>query len=419
MAPGRVSFGIGLVAAALMATVGLSMLSPPAAANPGCSLNDLASAVSDTVKNFKSSCISEFSDFAFYALTASLGATAGAGASSQVADACSSVESALSQAASAAKTLKDLRDQLNSMGAAGSAIKTFLKDGFGLDVDDPNADPNKLVASASSALQPLTCACNVVTDPGFNELGNDVGACITEALNYLDCQIFNECGNPRTPQQIDCTVSPCPGQPSYNCSPVDNPNKALWGDAWNGIENQTQCSSDVCVDAGTGEYCYCPAAMQHWVTDPFSRLVSYLSCSCPDDLKPLGTTGGAQYVCVCADNTKPRADGSCPPPPPACNPSCPNNQVATISDRDTCSFTCACGSGQTNIGDRCVTPCADEGKVRLANGSCCMADQVTSCGACCPLGMKPDLATGACVTNFNPKPSVPQLPRQPQTPRIP
>jgi len=408
-------------AAAVGAVLGPFFVSSASVANPGCSADDVANAVSSTVSNFNSACLSEFGDFAFYGLTGALGATAAAGASSQVDQGCSSVQDALQQVASGAKSLDDLKGQLDSLGPIGAAIKQFLKDEAGVDVDDPNSDPKKLAAALSGALQPLTCACNVVTNPGISQLGNDLGSCLSDGLDYLDCKLLGNCPpEPTPPTQITCTPDgPCPRDENgyYHCdinAPVVG-GTVDWD--WSSPTPAFACTGDIC--SGGNNWCYCPKYMQQadrWLSDPWDGVgISYLKCACPDG-HPLGT-GNLAYICVCDNGQHVGEDGFCPPPPPPCNPSCPNNQIVAISDKNTCTFSCGCSAGQTNLGDRCVTPCADPGKVLLANGSCCAPEQATSCGTCCPAGMKPDPATGSCAVPSIPSNAPPQFPKQPQPPR--
>jgi hypothetical protein len=139
---------------------------------------------------------------------------------------------------------------------------------------------------------------------------------------------------------------------------------------------------------------------------------NYILCACPEGSHTLSNSGAGAYVCICEESgLPPNANKECPPAPPKCEPSCPAGQLTNISDKQTCSYRCDCPDGLTKVGDKCVTPCADTSQVMLAGGACCSALQSTSCGTCCPDGMKPDAHGDSCVSTSPPLGKI-QLPAQ-------
>ena len=378
----------------------------------GCNLADLVGAIEDTAKKFGSACIDQVNDPFFYVLTAALGTVAADGGSSQVLNACMTLNADMQQLANGSKQLSDIENDLSKLGGAGEAIVSFLKDtGF---------DPGSSADAITEILAPANCACNAVTNPGLSDLGKDVGACLTDVLSELDCDLFNNCPTtPANPVQFDCTKAPCENM--NLCSPDVTDKPWIWGDEWNGQPGTAACAGSICynkaVTAG-GAWCFCPPHMQHWVTDiNAGNGYDYMICRCPPGQTPLGATGAAAYACVCPGNVKPNSDQSCPPPPPPCNPSCLNNLVVSLTSKSTCSYTCGCPDGQSLVNDKCVTPCAGPGQVLLLNGTCCLPQQTTTCGTCCPSGMKPNAATGSCVANII-KPNTPNvIPNQTPIPK--
>ena len=141
-------------------------------------------------------------------------------------------------------------------------------------------------------------------------------------------------------------------------------------------------------------------------------------CNCPGGTHPADPKGKKHQdpvlarICLCDGTNEPVDDnGSCPPP---CE--CKNNQIVLEKGSTDSQCKCGCPDGQVLVGESCVTPCEDPREIPVANGSCCLATQVTSCGTCCPLGSKPDPASGSCVYAPQPPPKEtlsPELPKPP------
>lgn len=221
--------------------------------------------------------------------------------------------------------------------------------------------------------------------------------------------------------QIDCTKDPCAAAKAAQtyCDDTGIPPSGP-AIAFTGVGQQPGCGGDYCFDGAYlsgqgGSYCYCPKAMQQGLAAADASQGNFI-CACPQGTTPLGTSGGAEYTCMCPSGVPMNADGSCPPAPPAqaqapvCQ--CPNNQVSSVSAGNACA--CGCAEGLTKSGDQCVAPCAQAGQIMLAGGSCCAAAQATSCGTCCPAGMRPDASGSSCVSASAVVPT-----RKPTTPSAP
>jgi hypothetical protein len=398
----------------------------PANANPGCNLDDIGGAIKDTFTQLPPSCSLQAADPAFYPLTGFLIAFV---QTPQGQSFCSAVGRIDTSFSDAQKKLAGYwgslsQDQQNSLKAG---LDQYIP-GLGSIVSDISSASS----DAGAALQLVSCACKVAEWKGPGELAGDFGACVGDALcaaqDWLHEHVsddFASCSStpPPPPQLIDCRVDPCAAG-MHNCS-QDTPVAGQAVQCYGGDPGYTCqgsfCFSESLFQTGQGNYCYCPPVMQRpdgFIYDIDGSCEYYVRCACPDGSKPLSAEGAGAYICICPDTGQPvNADGTCPPPPPPCNCGCQNNQILISKDTKSCTCTCGCPDGQFNLGNKCVTPCANAGDVQLMDGSCCPASQANSCGVCCPSGMKPDEATGSCVSATPPKPLLPKLPPQPNTRR--
>jgi hypothetical protein len=139
------------------------------------------------------------------------------------------------------------------------------------------------------------------------------------------------------------------------------------------------------VSVSSNQVCSCPPTM-NWQNNGGTW-----SCVC----SRAGEIQVAHGICQCSPGQAVR-DGFCQ--------SCPEG---TIAKYGTCvcpivgevlvNNVCQCPDGQQLAGNRCVTPCADQTQVLLANGKCCPPNKVSSCGVCCPSKQEPDIRSGSCV----------------------
>jgi hypothetical protein len=378
-------------------------------AHAGCSLSDLTDALTNFVGDGPAflkdhaGCAPLFANPAFW--TISGGVTLAASSSGDVRSACQEVENLDASAGGYQDKIKSLFAKLPPQ--AQQAINALP--GVG-DINNSSAD-------LAEVLSFLSCACALATESGITQLGQVAGDCLEEALCWADDFFFdNPCSGVPPPKLVDCAnAHVLHDKQGYSV----------------GIENGvpyysgfTKCEGDFCFftsSAGgpVSEYCYCPKPMVQKIRTE-SGWGSYISCECPEHThRP--DKGHVDYsnpitarICLCdSTNEIVNPDGSCPPP---CNCGCPSNQVVLAKDFNTCQCTCGCPDGQTLAGGKCVTPCTGANQILLANGSCCLATQVTSCGNCCGGHSRPDAATGSCVYMPDPPPKaklVPQLPKNP------
>jgi hypothetical protein len=131
------------------------------------------------------------------------------------------------------------------------------------------------------------------------------------------------------------------------------------------------------------EYCYCPKPMVMGL--PGDGDPNFRRCDCPAGTHKAGFKDPVlARTCLCdGTNELVNLDGSCPPP---CE--CKNNQIVLAKASTASQCKCGCPDDQVLVGEHCVTPCEDPREIPVANGSCCLAVQVSSCGTCCPLGSK-------------------------------
>jgi len=258
---------------------------------------------------------------------------------------------------------------------------------------------------------PFTCACEAITMKGLSELGGVIGDCVHDEACQLSHNQLACCPQSPAPLvHIDCSKRPCASDSDSNCSPNNylqfTGSDGVYDTCGNYYSFDPFCVGSTCYsqdpnqpDNGSNTYvCSCPVAMQVVERQPSNGQNGYIQCLCP----PGSTQKGDQ--CLCPDGTALAWNGanvppSCPfkPPPPLCAPKCGGGQVANITDKATCAYTCQCPDGQVSSGGKCITPCAG-GEAMLAGGACCAASQTTSCGACCPSGMKPDGTGATCVS---------------------
>lgn len=405
-------------AAACVALV-LSTLRP-AAANPGCSLSDIGQAAKDTFTNIPASCAAQAADPVFYPL---LGFLIGFLQTPQGTDFCNAAESVDASASDAQKQLAGYWSKLTP--DQQESLMSFLP---------ILGDLSSGASDVGGGLDVVSCACRTAQWKGPGDLAGDFGACLSDALcdaqdwfhDHVSSDIFGSCSSspPPPPQLIDCRVDPCAVDP-HACNldvPVAGQSVQCYGGDPGYSCQGSFCFSESLFSTGQGNYCYCPPEMQRpdgFIQDVYGgECVYYVRCACPDGTTPLSATGAGAYICMCPGGLPVNADGSCPAPPPKCEPSCPAGQTTRISDPQSCTYTCDCPDGQTRVGDTCVAPCADAGEVMLAGGACCAASQATSCGTCCPPGMKPDAGGQSCVSVLAPRLpggpiAPPQRPRQP------
>ena len=120
-----------------------------------------------------------------------------------------------------------------------------------------------------------------------------------------------------------------------------------------------------------------------------------------EQLTPNGT--------CCPPGTKPQNDNTCGslagcPPGTTANPLTGQCCLPPSAAAGTAAA-CSCPPGQFLVDGKCVTNAAPikgpggcfAGYVQLPNKSCCLADQATAGGQCCPAGQKPDAEKRKCV----------------------
>jgi hypothetical protein len=383
--------GLRIAAVAAAALLGMTLCGRPAAANPGCSLGDIGQAVKDTYDNVPTSCAAQAADPAFYPL---LGYIIALLQTPQGVAFCSAAESADAKASDISSAWNNL--PASAKGQLGPIL----------------GDLSSGASSIAGAIDIASCACKTAQWKGPGELAGDFGDCVSDALcaaqDWFHDHVssdFSSCEGPppQPPQLIDCRADPCAaGRHSCDLNvPVAGQGVQCYGGDPGYACQGSFCFSESLFSSGQGNYCFCPPEMQRpdgFMYDIDGSCEYYVRCACPDGTQPLSASGAGAYICVCPDTgLHVNADGTCPKPPPVCAPSCPAGQVSHISDKASCSYSCDCPAGLTKVGDACVTPCANDSDVMLANGSCCAAAQATACGTCCPAGMTPSADGQSCV----------------------
>ncbi len=372
----------------------VGMILTPLSARADCSPDDLWNALQSTFSTLtSSSCAGVSSDPALWTpVGTAAGIMAGVSQSQQFCQDVQNVENQLTNGSS-------LVSQLDNLGVSADFLSSVLD----------------VLGSASDGLSVVLCACSLSNN--ITQLGGDVGDCVEGALcdlqnlaNQLDPSAFGACSGKTYLVPTNCTQNPCSngncdpnlgGNVIARCAPgADAPPVNISTGAGGTIVSVTD-GADQNGNVGVQE-CICPAPMVvQWDSGNYQIFsdpqdCQYFMCVCPPNTKPAGTTGAAQYVCIC-DNTH--------------QPTQPPVKTTTNPDGIACPVPWTglpCPNGQTNIGGKCFPTCSSN-QVLLANGTCCDRGQASSCGTCCPSGQVPD-SSGSCVT-------APRLP-QPGPPRF-
>ncbi|HLH12188.1 MAG TPA: hypothetical protein VKV77_09970 [Methylovirgula sp.] len=377
------------VSAAILAA---AIIFSPGPGRADCSPSDLWNALEGTFNTIDSTeCAGVDAD---PALWAPVGAAAG-------------IMAGVSQSQQFCQQLNNIANQLSTAGQDGNSLVTQLGN-LGVDASFLSSVLS-VVSSAADALAIAQCACALSNN--ITQIVGDVGDCIEGAIcdlqnlaNDIDPSAFPACTGKIIQYPTDCTQNPCDPKtgvcnpnlvtltqcPSGDDTPpvtvVTGPNgSGAIGSATNGADQ----NGDIIV-----QQCVCPPPMTYqWVPwgqySGWSQVVidgncSFFLCVCPQGSSPAGTTGEAQYVCICQNTGQPAQ----PPIKTTTNPEglpCPVPLTGL-----------PCPQGQTRVNGQCEPQCAS-GQILLANGTCCDRSQASSCGTCCPSGQSPDPATGNCV----------------------
>ena len=377
-------------------------LGPTTRALADCSPGAIWGALQSAANGLSSGCSTAAADPADWT---ALGVLTGAAGITQVAGApqfCQGVQSAYStltnvqgDANSVLQKLKDLGIYQNLPASAQQTVTSALS----------------ALGGANDALSTLACACSIATDQGIGQVGNDISACIQDALCSLQNALpgFNQCTGSTNVDWVDCTQNPC-AQKSYygQCLGTAGFIPNAPGAGGPTVHCEAGPSGEVCWSVlgadSNGNVsvaaCLCPSGMimnasyNGGMTDSYGDPTPYLLCTCPTGTHAAGTSGGLSRVCMC-DNTN-------QPPLPPGGPAgiCPGPLTGT-----------PCPNGQVNVAGRCVTPCADPSQVPLADGKCCSPSQASSCGICCPTGQIPDPVSGSCKPAASFRTDTPHAPR--------
>lgn len=349
----------------------------PARAGSSCNLLDLANSAVNAVGSFASpACEAASADdggvVASYIIAGALEGV-GAASSNAAGDFCNAVNTA--------------KDDLNALQSDLNALNA------GVDL-----------ASVLGGLDPLSiveCGCDI--QQGVSQFVNQLGDCACALVDWLPF-VHCGCSNPPPPRQANCAVpttcftgSSDPACQGSNvilgCLPqVDNFPPICPGNAQptsGGTFVSTQTGDSSCPQT---LYCFCPLPMVPvWTTPPPPSSfdpspVGMFTCQCPSGTyqaksksgQPL--TEGGVPVCLC--------DYTNQPPKVTDDPGqmCNINLVGK-----------PCPSGQIQLGQNCVTPCADPTKGMTMDGACCDPTQMTSCGQCCPPDTTPNPVNGSCM----------------------
>jgi hypothetical protein len=263
----------------------------------------------------------------------------------------------------------------------------------------------ELVGALGSVLSPLatlSCACTI--DQGAGQIGNDIGSCF-EAAVCAGVQLISghpgspcNCTHPLPTAGDDCTAP-------LKCAETAHANDPECTDAV--YEDVTQnppnykISGNYILDFNSGW-----DGSSYWCSPQHF-------CSCPSPMKlvqaPVGWNQNvAMFTCQCPSNPNDPNDPNnthAPPAPPGVSPAlqCICNNTGQVARPEGSPYgTCPdlvgkqCPSGQINVENQCVTPCADSSQLELPGGTCCDPKQASSCGYCCPSGQRPNLVTGEC-----------------------
>lgn len=419
----RARVSAGLRSAARRLSLGLAillfLLGEATAGQYVCSPEDVKNAAKDVYKSVPSSCSSQAANPAFYPLTAFLIAATQTPQGEQFCETASDskafFEKYKEKTTDVWSWLSD--DQKKKL----EEVLPFIKD-----AGDGAAD-------AADGLSLISCACKVAQWKEPGKLYKALGTCFADGL----CQVqdfFHEISDefasctgpaPEPPKEVDCTKDPSNGStfPSYTWD-----SDVGWvGDQGQCFEKEYvndkgyhaevksvagfHCDGDICYSDGLlksggstgGNYCYCPSYMQQEgpnIGDGKTpgNCYRFLKCACPAGSSPLSETGAGKFMCVCDSTGLPVGpDGKCPKPV-KCD--CPEGEVVLAKDYNAGTCTCGCPKGQFKLDKTCVSPCKAAGQVMLTDGSCCAAGSATSCGYCCPHGMKVS-SDGTSCENFS------------------
>ena len=350
-------------------------LLPAVPARAGCNLLDLAN-----------SAVNAIGSFASPACAAAAAADGGVVASYIVAGGLEGVAAANSGAVTGfCNALNTAQDDLNALQSDLNALNA------GVDL-----------ASVLGSLDPLNiveCACDI--QQGVNQFVNELGDCACALIDWLPF-VHCGCSNPPPPQQADCalpatcfTGSSDPacqtGDAILGCMPTP------FGQQCPGSAQTVSGGTFVSMQTGDSScpqthYCFCPEPLvPTWTTppppssfDPFPAGV--FTCLCPSGTYQAKTKSGDPMtasgvpVCLC--------DYTNQPPKVTNDP----QQMCNINILGQ-----PCPNGQTRLGQKCVTPCADPTKGMTMDGACCDPTQMASCGQCCPPNTTPNPVDGSCM----------------------
>ncbi len=404
-----------------------------AGGDAACGISDMFGAVTNSISdgyNFMTShskCTQYYSDEIFWVISGGL--TIGTIESPDLKKACKDIEAFDATIKKWKDSVKSAQDKLSS---AHDALAKFASPEDMAKIDGSLGDLQTYYQDAAAYAQELEnyynyiyCACAVATDSGAAQFTEFVGGCLVDLMCEWEEWVNGTSCQAQVPQLIDCRRDPC--APENLLWAADG----TWSCDWNG--KPALVSQGIPLDqkgdffyntipamGGGGQFCYCPSPMK--MVDPLmsGQLNNpyYKICACPSGTHSAGGNP-ASGICLCnKTNLLPNQDGSCPKQVdlPPCSCSCANNQVLKASARKpdgTCQCDCGCAAGQVLADGVCGQPaCAAAGNIRLADGSCCTAGQVSSCGLCCPSGQRPDAASGSCIAMGKP-----QRPPRPATPR--
>jgi hypothetical protein len=361
----------------LIVAIGASSPLAPAHAGPSCNLLDLANSALNAIGSFSSpSC------------AAAAAEDGGVVASYIIAGGLEGVSAANSGAVGQFCT--DVSNIGSNVGALQSGLDTI---GAGVDL-----------ASVLGPLDPLSiveCACDI--QQGVSSFVNELGDCACALIDWLPF-VHCGCSNPPPPKQANCAMpSTCftgssdPACQGGNVILGCLPPVAGFPQVCPGNAQPTQGGTFVTMQTGDSScpqtlYCFCPLPLvPTWTTPPAPssfdpNATGVFTCQCPSGTwQPKSKSGqpvteGGVPVCLC--------DYTNQPPKVTNDPS----QMCNINILGQ-----PCPNGQTRLGQKCVTPCADPTKGMTMDGACCDPTQMSSCGQCCPPNTTPNPVDGSCT----------------------
>ena len=349
-----------------------------AGCNPDDLLNNLASAAESIGSNCATACADGAGCGVSAAIAGTLGGISANSGQGEVNQICSAIQQGLKSANSGTDDANTLASLLTQYGVSSSVAQQLAQQ----------------LAGVAGALGVAGCGCAI--EQGVGQLGNDLGACIQDALCSLDALIGSPCScTPPPPIQANCAL-PANGCGYFDSDPAcQGNNTIISGPAGYEPVSTVTTKSGTYVSVGGDssdgnghcsavEYCFCPAPMQAtWIKDTAydtSGEFYIFTCACPASTHQTGAVTGIP-VCLCDNTNKPMQPpgslfGMCPP--------------------------LSCPAGQVKINNQCVATCTDPTEIMLSGGQCCNPAQASSCGTCCPAGQSPDAATGSCTTRPTP-----------------